>query len=80
MNPSTPVGGVPGLSIPNQPGERRRRDQGAAEQFRRALQQEAAAAPPQGATDGPAASALQPARPAGRREPGAPAHHVDVVA
>ena len=80
MNPTTPIVPVRDLRVPNGPGERQRRDRGAADAFRRALQQEAAERPPEPAAVTPLPSALQPQAAPGRREPGATAHHVDVVA
>jgi hypothetical protein len=87
MNPTNPIPAVNPLRVPNSPGERRRR-QGDADAFRRALQQDGGApAEPDVGPDAraqggetPARPALQPAPAPGRRDGGSLARHVDVVA
>lgn len=95
MNPSPVDGARNVFRVPQQPGDRRRRDQGAAEQFQRALQERTAkdggadgtaaegapaAKPKPRAAAAPAARALQRLLADGRREGGTPPHHVDVIA
>ena len=80
MTKADPVAAVTPLRVPGGPGERRRRDPGAADAFRRALQQDGGAADPEVPTKPSAPSGLQPRRSYDRRDPDAPACHVDVVA
>jgi len=76
MNPAPVDGARNVFRVPQHPGDRRKRDQGAAEQFQRALQERAR---PDGSHDGaPAGQRDQPPAPpaapaAARAEPRAPA-------
>lgn len=79
------------LRVPTRPDERRRRERDAGEAFRRALQERGAEpgadepkaeepAQPGAAPATPTPRGLQQRAPAGRREQGAAARHVDVIA
>lgn len=86
MNGPAALAGTDGARRIGQPADKKRRDPGAGEAFRRALQQEVgdgdAKAPDQRSSTvatAPAARALQRQLASGRRDQGNLAHHVDVV-
>jgi len=77
MNPTVPIGSVPGLRVRPDQGKQQRKGQDP-DAFRRALQQEQQGKQP--VTETPTAPALQPRPVPVRKNLPSTARHVDVVA